>query len=220
MKVAALQAAPALILCCLLSPYLFDVAQAGDDPALAKGEKVFNTVAGVGCKTCHGEYAEGDLGVGPFIRGATEAAIRAAIDATNEMIIVRNVIEDEQIRAVAAYIGNLGSMQVVRTLAKRGRFIPTTFSVRPGTRVQLIIKNSSMTPNTFKSDNMGIDDWTIPGRSTASVEWQAPDAEGEFSLYCTDCKLKDQFFHLNVDASADEFKGAVPASSVVADDSM
>ncbi len=111
-------------------------------------------------------------------------------------------------------------MQVARTLAKRGRFLPDAFSTRPGTGVQLVIKNSSMSPHTFKSDNMGIDEITIPGRSTSSIEWQAPDAEGEYSLYCTDCKLKDQFYTLTVDLMADEFKGSVPASAVAAEDSM
>jgi len=195
-------------------------AVAEDQDLLAEGARVFSTIAGIGCKTCHGEYAEGDLGVGPFIRGATEATIRATIDATNEMVIIKNTITDEEIKAIAAYIGYLGTMQVARTLAKRGRFLPAESSTRPGTGVQLIIKNSSVSPHTFKSDNMGIDDLTIPGRSTGSIEWQAPDTEGEFSLYCTDCKLKDQFFTLSVDMSADEFRGSAPASAVAAEDSM
>jgi mono/diheme cytochrome c family protein len=220
MKIAPLLARLATIPFCVSMLLSFDMALASDDNSFAEGASVFSTVAGVGCKTCHGEYAEGDLGVGPFIRGATEATIRAAIDATGEMVIVKNAISDEEIQAVAAYVGYLGSMQVARTLAKRGRFLPAEFSTRPGTGLQLVIKNSSVSPHTFKSDNMGIDEITIPGRSTGSIEWQAPDAEGEFSLYCTDCKLRDQFFTLHVDMSADEFKGFTPASAVAAKDSM
>lgn len=216
MKVSIIFAGLAAVLLVLT----FNSALAIDKETLAEGERVFASIAGVGCKTCHGEYAEGDLGVGPFIRGASEATIRAMIDATNEMVIIKNTITEEEIKAVAAYIGHLGTMQVARTLAKRGRFLPNAFSTRPGTGVQLVIKNSSMSPHTFKSDNMGIDEITIPGRSTASIEWQAPDAEGEFSLYCTDCKLKDQFFTLSVDAAADKFKGSAPASAVAAEDSM
>ena len=89
----------------------------------------------MGCKTCHGDYAEGDLGVGPFIRGAPEGMIRASIDATGEMIVVKNVITEDEIKAVSAYLGHLGTLQVARTLAKRGRFVPAEFSTRPGTRV-------------------------------------------------------------------------------------
>ena len=186
-----------------------------DDGQLAEGARVFSTIAGVGCKTCHGEYAEGDVGVGPYIRGASEGAIRAAIDATGEMIVVKSVITEDEIKAVATYVGKLGTMQAARTLAKRGRFLPGEISVRPGTDVQLIIQNSSIQPHTFKSDNLGIDELTIAGRSSGSIEWHAPDTEGEFSLYCTDCKLKDQFFTVRVAASAKEFRRVVPVTNAV-----
>jgi mono/diheme cytochrome c family protein len=200
----------------LLSPSL---VQADAEGRLTEGAQVFSTIAGIGCKTCHGEYAEGDVGVGPFIRGATEGAIRASIDATGEMIVVKNVITEDEIKAVAAYVGNLGTMQAARTLAKRGRFLPEEISIRPGTDVQLIIQNSSIQPHTFKSDNMGIDDFVIAGRRSGSVEWQAPEAEGEYSIYCTDCKLKDQFFTVHVAASAAEFHRPVPVVNAV-DDAM
>jgi mono/diheme cytochrome c family protein len=72
--------------------------------------KEFSTVAGVGCTTCHGEYAECDLGVGPYIRGATEGFVHAAVDATNEMVIVMTAITDAEIKAVSAYLVHLGTM--------------------------------------------------------------------------------------------------------------
>jgi len=186
--------------------------QADEQGEFAQGHRVFDSVAGVGCKTCHGEYAEGDVGVGPYIRGATEGTIRAAIDATGEMIVIKSVITDDEIKAVAAYVGNLGSMQAVRTLAKRGRFLPGEISIRPGTKVQLIIQNASIQSHTFKSDNMDIDDLMIASRSSGSFEWRAPEEEGEFSLYCTDCKLEDQFFTVRVAASAAEFHLVAPAT--------
>jgi plastocyanin len=189
----------------------------GDDELLSEGARVFNEIAGVGCKTCHGEYAEGDLGVGPFIRGATEGTIRASIDATAEMTVVKNVITEDEISAIAAYISHLGTMQVARTLAKRGRFMPAEISVRPGTQVQVVIQNSGFQPYTFSSDNMGVEELVIPPRSSGSIEWQAPDADGVYSLYCTDCKLKNEFYTLRVDSNATEFRGA---AAVAAEDSM
>jgi len=186
--------------------------KADEHGEFAQGVNVFDSIAGVGCKTCHGEYAEGDVGVGPYIRGATEGTIRAAIDATGEMIVIKNVITDDEIKAVAAYVGNLGSMQAVRTLAKRGRFLPGEISIRPGTKVQLIIQNASIQPHTFKSDNMDIDDLMIASRSSGTLEWRAPEEEGEFSLYCTDCKLEDQFFTVRVAASAAEFHAVSSAT--------
>jgi len=112
---------------------------ANSDELIGKGKKVYNEVAGIGCKTCHGEYAEGDLGVGPFIRGASEGAIRAAVSAVGEMIVVRQAITEEELKAVAAYLEYLGTLQVVRTLSKRGRFVPKTVEVRPGEDLQVFI---------------------------------------------------------------------------------
>jgi len=182
-----------------------DVAGAGavsnieyDDPLLAEGKRVFSEVAGVGCKTCHGEFAEGDLGVGVFMRGASEGTIRAAIDAIAEMVVVKNVITEEEIKAITAYVAHLGTMQVARTLAKRGRFIPEEIMVQPGERVQVVIQNSGFQAYTFASDNMGFDDLKIPARSSGSIEWQAPDTEGDYTLSCTDCKLEGETYTLRV----------------------
>lgn len=206
---------------CLASLFLTcAMASAQEADKLAEGAAVFATVAGVGCKTCHGEYAEGDLGVGPFIRGASEGTIRAAIDAIGEMMIVKNAISEAEIRAVSAYVGHLGTLQVARTLAKRGRFLPDEFSTRPGTPIQLIIENSGIEPHTFRSDDMGVDDITVAPRGAGSIEWQAPGEEGEFTLYCTDCRLKEQFFSVKVDADAAEFKGHAAVGAVVADGEM
>jgi cytochrome c553 len=187
-----------------------------DDAQIEAGRQVYQTIAGIGCKTCHGDYAEGDLGVGPFIRGATDGMIRAAVDATNEMSIIKTTITDDDINAVAAYLDYLGTMQVVRTLSKRGRFIPEATAIRPGSQLQLIVKNSGVAAATYTSESMGVEEWIIPGRSTADIEWQAPETEGEYSITCTDCKLKDQFFVINVDASAPEQPGVASTTAQTA----
>ncbi|MCH7852822.1 MAG: cupredoxin domain-containing protein [Proteobacteria bacterium] len=207
-------AAPTVLLVLIIAGFLSPaLAQDNDDSQLAAGERVFNTVAGIGCKTCHGEYAEGDVGVGPYLRGASEGAIRAAIDATGEMVVIKSVITEDEIKAVVAYVGKLGTLQPVRTLAKRGRFLPQEISIRPGTGVQLIIKNASIQPHTFKSDNMNIEELVIAGRSSGSLEWRAPETEGEFAVYCTNCKLKDQLFVIKVAASAAPFRQVAPVGT-------
>jgi mono/diheme cytochrome c family protein len=190
-----------------------------DEASIEEGRHVFQTVAGIGCKTCHGDYGEGDLGVGPYIRGATEGAIRAAIAGINEMIVVENMITEEDIVAVIAYLQHLGTLQVGRTLSKRGRFLPDTVETRPGSALQLVIKNSGVAAATYESDNMGIDAWTISGRSTSDIEWQAPDTIGEYTIYCSDCKLKDQFFVIKVHADAPPPPGFVPIDAQSASNS-
>jgi mono/diheme cytochrome c family protein/DNA-binding beta-propeller fold protein YncE len=169
-----------------------------DDPLLAEGKRVFNEVAGVGCKTCHGEYAEGDLGVGVFMRGASEGTIRAAIEAIAEMVVIKNAITEDEIKAITAYVEHLGTMQVARTLAKRGRFIPESITVEPGARLQVVIQNSGFQSQTFSSDSMGVEELVIPARSSGSIEWQAPNSEGEYTLQCTDCKLEGETYTVRV----------------------
>lgn len=181
-----------------------------DTELLAQGEEVYNTIAGIGCKGCHGEYAEGDLGVGPFTRGANEGMVSAAVNGIGEMIVVKNVITDEQITSVSAYLNYLGTAQVARSLVKRGRFLPEVFSARPGTRLQLILQNGGFEAHTFKSDNMGIEDIEIDARTSGNLIWEAPEQEGTYSLYCTDCKLVDQYFTININASTPEFRKVAP----------
>ncbi len=188
--------------------------------SIARGRDVFRTVAGIGCAGCHGKFAEGDLGVGPFTRGSSEGAIRAAISGVGEMAVVKNVITDEQIESVSAYLGYLGSNQVVRTLVKRGRFLPDSLSVRPGTNVQLIINNAGFSAYQFRSDNIGFEPMTIPARSLGTLDWQAPADEGTYTIYCADCKLKNERFTINVDADAKEFKSVTAVSSLNDPDNM
>lgn len=202
----------------LASSLLLNGAAIAEDTLLKQGEKVFNELAGIGCKSCHGEYAEGDLGVGPFIRGATEGSIRAAIEGTGEMVVIQLTIKEDEIKAVAAYVNSLGRTQVVRTLSKRGRFIPEKFIVHPGTDIQLVIKNSSVKPHTYASDNLEIEPFEIAGRSTGSLIWRSPDKEGSYKLQCTDCKLMDQFFTIEVSSKAKQFIPTKPNTKLTKQD--
>ncbi len=205
------------VLCAVLATMLLGTASNAGADGLERGRTVFEQVAGLGCKGCHGEYGEGDLGVGPFIRGANDGMVRAAIDGIGEMIIIKTMIKQDEITDVVEYLGYLGSLQVARTLAKRGRFLPEEFSARPGTTLQIIVKNTSTKPHTFRSDDMDIEAITIAPRSTGSVIWKSGNKERQVSLYCTDCKLKDQFFRIKLDEGAKKFN-VVASSSVQASD--
>ena len=70
----------------LLCSYLLAAGVNADDTLIKRGELVFNTVANIGCAGCHGAFAEGDLGVGPYIRGASDGAVRAAIEGIGPMV--------------------------------------------------------------------------------------------------------------------------------------
>lgn len=161
-----------------------------DMDAVRKGREAFLTAGGVGCAACHGRYAEGDVGIGPYNRGVNETAIRTAMRSVPPMFFLQREMTDEKIRQIATYYRWLGELQLVKSLSKRGRFIPDTVAVYPGTPVQLAVKNASSKPHTFGSESMEIKPFRIKGRDFGDVVWLAPVKEGVFEFSCTDCRIK------------------------------
>jgi hypothetical protein len=83
-------------------------APAGDDDMFARGEDLFLVSAGgVGCKTCHGLEARGDVGVGPNIQGKTVSAIKTQLQENELMEYMRASLTQEDIEAVALYLAYL-----------------------------------------------------------------------------------------------------------------
>ena len=68
--------------------------------------------------------------------------------------------------------------------------------------MQVVVRNSGIDAASYRSDNMNIEPFEVAGRSTGSFEWRAPEQEGEYSLYCTDCKLQDQKFVIKIHGNA------------------
>jgi hypothetical protein len=165
-----------------------------------QGRQIFETVAGVGCKACHGPFAEGK--VGPTNRGVNEATIREALAKVGPMQFLREQVGDEDIKRVAAYTEWMGQHLLVRSLLKRGRFIPDAISVYPGTPVQLVIENTGSEPATIAADGVPVAAPTIPARDTVSIVWTAPETEGKSMIACSDCKIKDGLLTIEVTKAA------------------
>jgi mono/diheme cytochrome c family protein len=184
----ALAAFPA----CAAEP--FDLAM------VEQGRQIFETVAGVGCKACHGPFAEGK--VGPSNRGVNEATIREALAKIGPMQFLREQLAEEDIKRVAAYTEWMGRHMLVKSLLKRGRFTPDAISVYPGTPVQLVIENTGSEPATLAADGISVAAPTIAARDTASIVWTAPETEGKSTVACSDCKIKDGSLTIEVTKTA------------------
>lgn len=170
-------------------------ALAADQPDMAlikKGRQISDTVAGVGCKGCHGAYGEGDVGIGPFARGVDLSKISSAIGGIKQMEFLKKELKPDDIKALGAYYSWLGSLKLVKTIVKRGRFIPDKVEVYPGTTVQLVISNTSTAVQSFSGDKIGIKTFTVPAREVVDMVWNAPETEGSYSLQCPECMVKDQ----------------------------
>jgi mono/diheme cytochrome c family protein len=171
------------------------------DMAMVKqGRQIFETIAGVGCKACHGPFAEGK--VGPSNRGVNEATIREALAKIGPMQFLREQLVEEDIKRVAAYTEWMGRHMLVKSLLKRGRFIPDAISVYPGTPVQLVIENTGSEAATLAADGISVATPTIAPRDNASIVWTAPETEGKSTIACSDCKIKDGSLTIEVTKTA------------------
>ena len=175
-------------------------AEPFDMAMVEQGRQIFETIAGVGCKACHGPFAEGK--VGPSNRGVNEATIREALAKIGPMQFLREQLAEEDIKRVAAYTGWMGRHMLVKSLLKRGRFIPDAISVYPGTPVQLVIENTGSEPATLAADGIPVAASTIAARDTASIVWTAPETEGKSTIACSDCKIKDGSLTIEVTKTA------------------
>jgi mono/diheme cytochrome c family protein len=175
-------------------------AEPFDLAMVEQGRQIFETIAGVGCKACHGPFAEGK--VGPSNRGVNEATIREALAKIGPMQFLREQLAEEDIKRVAAYTEWMGRHMLVKSLLKRGRFIPDAISVYPGTPVQLVIENTGSEPATLAADGISVAAPTIAARDTASIVWTAPETEGKSTVACSDCKIKDGSLTIEVTKTA------------------
>jgi len=176
---------------------------AQDEPGSAtvqKGKLLFETVGGVGCKTCHGAFGEGK--VGPANRGVNEATIREALAKIAPMQFLRDQLSDEDIKKVAAYTEWMGRHLLVKTLLKRGYFVPEKISIHPGTAVQLVIENTGTEAGTVRADDIETQPIKIAARDLATIVWTAPETEGKFMIVCDDCRIKGDPLTIEVTKAA------------------
>jgi len=183
-----------------LVPFAAGAAEPLDMALVEQGRQIFETIAGVGCKACHGPFAEGK--VGPSNRGVNEATIREALAKIGPMQFLREQLAEEDIKRVAAYTEWMGQHLLVKALLKRGRFIPEAISIYPGTPVQLVIENTGSEPATLAADGLSVTAPTIPARDSASIVWTAPQAEGKSTIACGDCKIKEGSLTIEVTKTA------------------
>ena len=182
-----------------------------DKNVVEYGRELFLHAGEVGCTACHGPYAEGDIGIGPYNRGFSERSIRDALKKVGAMAFLREKLTDVQISQVAAYYKWLGGLQLVKTQLVSGRFFPDSLAVRPGARIQLAVVNRNQTAvEVAGEEKMGIPGMKIAGHDYADSEWTAPNAEGSFTLRCTNCALAGGRLTIKVTNTAQAHTPPVP----------
>ncbi|MDZ4134823.1 MAG: cytochrome c [Paracoccaceae bacterium] len=91
----------AVLSCLMLAPFAAVADDAGLDPIAAAGKVIFEeTAGGVGCQTCHGPEAKGD--VGPDIRGRTSKDILTQLKNNTNMQFIK--LTKDEVDQVATYL--------------------------------------------------------------------------------------------------------------------
>lgn len=174
-----------------------------DKQTVEYGRELFLHAGEVGCTACHGRYAEGDIGIGPYNRGFSEGAIRSALKNVDAMAFLRAKLTDQQISQIAAYYQWLGGVQLVKTQLVNGRFFPDSLAVRPGARIQLAVVNRNNTAvEVGGEEKRGVPAMKIAGHDYADSEWTAPNTEGSFTVRCMNCALTKGQFTIKVAKTA------------------
>ncbi|MFV2003302.1 MAG: hypothetical protein ACC619_10020 [Paracoccaceae bacterium] len=88
--------------------YLAHSEEVITDPEILAGKLIFEeTAGGVGCQSCHGIDATGDLG--PDIRGAKAGAVRAQLKANADMQFIK--LTKAEISQLVAYLDFVHSLE-------------------------------------------------------------------------------------------------------------
>lgn len=170
----------------LFSGFFLFAQEGADTDLIARGRTVFREAGGVGCKTCHGVYALGDLQIGPNVRGVDEVRIRGALEAAEEMEFLLPLVSPEDIVALAAYLQHLGTLEPVAVTYRSDAFNPAEVSVPAGSAVQLIVNNGNRSDCTLTAVDTGAEAVTIPGRDSGDIVWTTPEAPATLTAFCAE----------------------------------
>lgn len=160
-------------------------SQTFDPELVAIGREVFQvTAGGVGCASCHGNFALGDIGIGPDLRGSDEVRIRGGLEAVEVMEFLVNQLTDADIKALAEFLSYLGTLTPASFVRTGGVFEPTELRLPTATQAQLIIQNRDRTACTFELAESGLEAKEIARRSAADWIWTTPETPITYTGAC------------------------------------
>ncbi len=175
-----------LALAGFVSAQAVDPAASFEPELLAKGEAVFLEVGGMGCAACHGRFAANELNIAPVIRGVDSVRIHGALQAMQAMLFLQPLISDDEVDAVAYYLGYLNTMVPAVVSVRQATFEPSAVTVPSGSLVQLILSNQDRSVCTWTLSEPDTETATIKGRATGAVVWQAPEEIVSVEAYCAE----------------------------------
>jgi len=75
----------------------------------------------------------------------------------------------------------------IQITASNLRFSPAQVTVTPGETVRFVVTNNDSYLHNFVSQDAGIPFLTLPGNTTGTVTWTAPNRPGTYDVWCDSC---------------------------------
>lgn len=168
-----------------------------DPERLSEGQRVYLEIGSTGCSACHGKFAQGDLGIGPAIRGVDAVRIQNALEAAREMSFLLPIMTQEDVDNVAYYLTYLDTLHPVKATLRGEAFAPEEVTVPPDTDVQVVVENGNRTECSLQVEGRTDEPLLIEGRDIGAVVFRSP-AEGAFNAFCSE--IPDVVFTIRVEA--------------------
>lgn len=154
-----------------------------NDGLITEGRTIFEkTAGGVGCAACHGHFAMGDLKIGPNIRGASPERIQGGLAARDAMAFIR--LTDEELTAVAAFLGYLGKLLPVKITMRDSQFEPNRVTVPANREIQFLLDNKGNETCSFSSNEAGIKEKSLEPGKVGDIVWRTSSKQDTFTARC------------------------------------
>ncbi len=115
-------------------------AQSSEQSRFDAAAKLYNTIGGYGCATCHGSFAHGGGNVGGNIRGKTLQHIDSSLVEEPTMKLLSNALSDQDKQELAFYLQELDKLTLVEWTIDDKK-IEQSQDLEVGKKAQLVVVN-------------------------------------------------------------------------------
>lgn len=111
-------------------------------PINQEDKAVYQSIGGMGCAVCHGEYGDGGESVGNNIRHTSLARLKHAFETVPVMQGLARAMNDERYQAVDNYLNQLSERQLIKVTVTENEIIhQATETLMKEVYGQLVIHN-------------------------------------------------------------------------------
>lgn len=129
---------------------------------------VYDTIGGMGCAVCHGEYGDGGESMGTNIRHSSLERLLHAFESVPVMQGLARAIDEDSTAALDRYIDQLAQRQLIKwTVTRDGLRLDTDEALSQDVMAQVVVHNGTSRPISGEIAGQPV---TIAARGNAAVD--------------------------------------------------